>query len=67
MLTLVFLVCSPITGACYSATSEVVYPTEEACQQDALAILDRNLLMQQEGKSPKEKAIYRCVNWGEPL
>ena len=66
MITLVFLVCSPISGECYSATSTVVYPTEAACTQDAVVILARNYKLQEEGKRLPEKAIYRCINWGEP-
>lgn len=67
MLTLVFLVCNTLSGECYSATSGVVYKNEASCKQDGLAILDRNNKLQQEGKSPPEKAIYYCINWGEPL
>lgn len=66
MITLIFLVCNPVSGTCYSATSQVVYPTEEVCQQDALAILERNYKLQEEGKMPPEQAIYRCINWGDP-
>lgn len=66
MITLVFLVCSPFNGECYSATSTVVYPTEAACTQDAADILNRNYKLQEEGKVPPEKAIYRCIEWGDP-
>ena len=66
MITLVFLVCSPFNGECYSATSEVVYTTEAACTQDAADILGRNLKLQEEGKVAPEIAIYRCIEWGDP-
>lgn len=66
MITLVFLVCSPLSGECYSATSTVIYPTEDACVQDAAAIMSRVYKLQEEGKRQPEKAIYRCVDWGDP-
>ena len=66
MITLIFLVCNVLSSECYSATSTVVYTTEEACMQDAEAILSRNYALQEEGKSPPEVAIYKCVPWGEP-
>jgi hypothetical protein len=66
MLTLIFLVCSPITGECYSSTSTIIYPTEEACQQDAMVIIDRVSKQQKEDNLPPERAIYKCISWGTP-
>lgn len=66
MFSLVFLVCSPLSGECYTATSNVVYPTEEVCVKDAGDITARVYKLQEEGKRPPEKAIFRCVSWGEP-
>ena len=67
MLTLIFLVCSPITGECYSATSTTIYPTEEACQQDALVIMDRVAKQQEADNLPLERAIHKCISWGSPV
>lgn len=64
MITLIFLVCSPITGECYSATSTTIYPTTEVCEQDALIILDRVTKQRKEDNLPPEQAIYKCVSWG---
>lgn len=66
MITLVFLVCNVLSNECYSATSQVVYTTEEECVLDAEAILSRNYALQAEGKGPPEVAIYKCVPWGAP-
>jgi len=67
MLTLIFLVCSPLSGECYSTTSTVVYTTEESCQQDALAILNRVATQRKENNLPIEQALYKCVSWGTPV
>lgn len=66
MITLIFLVCNTVSGNCYAATSSVIYPTEVACTKDAEEILARNYKLQEEGKSPPERAIYRCTDWGDP-
>ena len=66
MFSLVFLVCSPLSGSCYTATSTVVYPTEEVCKTDALDIIERNMALQKEGKMPPEQAIFKCIAWGTP-
>jgi len=66
MITLVFLVCNLVGSGCYSATSEMVYPTEQACKQEAVAIIERNRKLAEEGKVPHETALYLCVNWGQP-
>jgi hypothetical protein len=66
MVTLFFLVCNTLSGQCYPTTSGVFYKTEEACVQDALAIIDKVKKDQAEGKSPPEEAIYKCYNWGNP-
>ena len=66
MFTLVFLVCDFISGQCYSATAGVVYPTERSCEREALAIIERNLKLSEEEKTPPETATYLCINWGQP-
>jgi len=66
MITLVFLVCSTVSGECYSATSTTIHFQEEACISEAVAILERNYALQKEGKWPPEKAIFKCIEWGEP-
>lgn len=64
MFTLFFLVCSTVSDKCYSATAEMIYPTEEACKEAAKSIMDRNYALQREDKMPPEVAIYKCYDWG---
>jgi len=66
MITLVFLVCSPFTGECYSTTSGAIYSTELACQQDAADILNRNKKLEESGEIAPELAVPRCIQWGDP-
>lgn len=66
MISLLFLVCSTVTGECYSATSTVVYETEQACEQDAISIMERVYALQALGQHPSERAVFYCHNWGDP-
>jgi hypothetical protein len=66
MITLFFLVCNTLSGECYATTSQVIYKTEQQCQQDALRIIESVKEGQKEGLYPPEKAIYVCYNWGDP-
>lgn len=65
MFTIVFLVCMP-NGQCMQQGPESVFPSEEACEYIAGAVMRNMQERVKEGVTPEHMATYKCVAWGTP-
>jgi hypothetical protein len=65
MISLVFLVC--FNQGCISYASEVTFESMEQCDAAAYMILTESEKAIAKGEVPPHKALYRCINWIDPI
>ena len=65
MITLVFLLCTE--SMCFTEGPPDIFKTVEQCEDAGMTLTIQNYKEAELGRLPKHKAIFKCINWSEPL
>ena len=66
MITLTFLVCLE-SGTCFASSPDTIFKTVEACEAQAMVVIQDRQQAAAEGKFDKHNAVFQCLDWGTPL
>jgi hypothetical protein len=65
MITLIFLLCTE--SMCFTQGPPDLFSSIQQCEDVGMSVIIENYKEAELGRLPKHRAVFKCIDWGEPL